>query len=452
MANITASYGLSSMKSIFLSLVSYYTFFIAINEPILRVQTRQMKSFKVSFQNQSNETLSGRIELPVEDEPLAFVIFAHCFTCNKNLKAVRNISAALSNEGLGVLLFDFTGLGDSEGEFSETDFSSNVSDLLTASAYIKEKYDVPQFYIGHSLGGAAVLGAAEKLEYIEAVVTIGAPFDPFHVSNMFKNEIAIIKEEGKAEVNIGGRPFQLSKKFIEDLESQDPKKTIAALRRPLLVMHSPQDTIVGIDNAAKIYSAAIHPKNFISLDGADHLMSKRGDSTYAGKMIAHWIVEQLNKGTNAQKKSSQKEEDLEEGFVRAITSAGSFSTPIKMGKHKVLADEPESVGGSDLGPTPYNLLAAALAACTSMTIQMYAQRKKWNVKDVSVEVKHEKRHQADSEQCTESQAKIDHFERVIKLEGELDQDQRKRLLEIANKCPVHKTLENEIRITSSLKA
>ena len=402
-----------------------------------------MKSQKITFENQDGITLSARIELPLENQPLAFVIFAHCFTCNKDLTAVRNISRALSSEGLGVFLFDFTGLGESEGDFSETDFSSNISDLLSASEWLRKNYDVDQFMIGHSLGGAAVLATAGMIDEVKAAVTIGSPYDPFHVSNLFKEHIDEIKAKGKAEVHIGGRPFQLSKQFIEDLKTHDPKDTISGLRKPLMVMHSPQDEIVSIKNAAKIYIAAMHPKNFLSLDGADHLMSRRSDSSYAGQMIAHWIKSQLEVKP---KKAKSSDEDLEEGFVRAITSNQSFTTPIKTGNHHILADEPTSVGGSDLGPSPYNLLAAALASCTSMTIQMYAKRKKWDLQEATVEIKHEKKHKLDCEDG----AKIDHFTKRIRLEGNLDDSQRQRLLEMASKCPVHRTLENDVHIDSEL--
>jgi len=402
-----------------------------------------MKSSKIQFENKSAQKLSARLELPVEDQPLAFVIFAHCFTCNKDLTAVRNISRALSSEGLGVLLFDFTGLGESEGDFSDTNFSSNINDLHAASAWLKSKYEVDQYLIGHSLGGSAALASASTLEIVKAVVTIAAPYDPFHVSKLFKEQIDEIKSAGKAEVSIGGRPFNLSKEFIEDLKAQQPKKIISEIRKPLLVMHSPQDTVVGVENAAKIYQSAMHPKNFLSLDGADHLMSDKSDSNYAGKMIAYWIKAQIGSDQNTEK---EKNEDLEEGFVRSITSNEGFATPIKSGSHHLLADEPVSAGGSDLGPSPYNLLAAALASCTSMTIQMYARRKEWDLEEVAVEIKHEKKHKED---CEEG-AKIDHFFKRISLEGELDEDQRKRLLEIAIKCPVHRSLEKEVQIDSEL--
>jgi len=403
-----------------------------------------MKSSKVKFENHKGEKLSARIDLPLEDQPIAFVIFAHCFTCNKDFTAVRNISRALSAEGLGVLLFDFTGLGESEGDFSETDFSSNVSDLSSASEWLSKRYPIDQYMIGHSLGGAAVLATAAKIEAVKAVVSIAAPYDPIHVSKLFKDQIDQIKQNGKAEVSIGGRPFNVSKEFIDDLNDQDPKKTIPELRKPIMVMHSPQDSIVSIKNAAKIYTAAMHPKNFLSLDGADHLLTEKRHSSYAGKMIAYWIKEQMGK---AAKKQENKEEQLEEGFVRSITTDQGFSTPIRSGNHHLLADEPTSVGGSDLGPSPYNLLAAALASCTSMTIQMYAKRKEWNLEEVIVEIKHEKKHKVD---CEEG-AKIDHFYKRIRLEGELDDGQRKRLLEIAVKCPVHRTLEGDIQIESELK-
>ena len=432
-------------------MVSQVTFLFSKSKLTSMSQIKPMKSTKFNFKNSKGEDLSGRIELPLEDEPKAFVIFAHCFTCNKNLTAVRNIAREISGHGFGILLFDFTGLGESEGEFSETDFSSNVDDLITASNLIAEMYDLPQVLIGHSLGGAAVVKAAAKLDRVSSLVTIGAPFDPHHVSHMFSEEIDEIKNKGQAEVNIGGRPFKISKQFIEDLEDQDPEKTIEGLRRPILVMHSPQDTIVGIKNAAKIYIAARHPKSFISLDGADHLLSRKQDSLYTGRMIANWIEANLERGLKKNSKAnSESTNDVDEGFVRAVTSQDSFTTPLLTSKHRLLADEPQSVGGSELGPTPYDLLASSLAACTSMTIQMYAKRKGWPLENVTVEVKHGRKHKIDCDDSEDKPKMIDHFDKRIQLEGDLDKVQRQKLYEIGSRCPVHKTLSNTIEIDSTL--
>lgn len=410
-----------------------------------------MKSKKVKFKNKEGLTLGGRIDFPLEDQPRAYAIFAHCFTCTKNLRAVKNIANALTAEGIAVLLFDFTGLGESEGDFSESDFSSNVQDLIAASDFIANEYTHTdtQFLIGHSLGGAAVLKAANQLDRIKTVITIAAPFDPMHVSAIFEDQLDTIKEKGKAEVNIGGRSFQLSKQFLQDIEAQKPEEEIAQLRKPLLVLHSPQDNIVGIDNAAKIYNAAIHPKNFISLDGADHLMSEKRHSLYAGRMIANWLEAWMEK----EDIQTNPDERPVEGFVRAVTGDNKYTTQIKTARHKLLADEPKSVGGSDLGPSPYDLMASALASCTSMTLCMYAERKEWPLEEVIVDIKHEKKHKPDveKEQTEKKEPKIDHFDRQIELRGDLSDDQRKRLMEIADKCPVHRTLKSNIEVKTSMK-
>ena len=408
-----------------------------------------MKSKNLNFKNKEGKELSGILHLPVDDKPIAIIIFAHCFTCNKDLRAVRNLSAEISSQGLGIFLFDFTGLGKSDGDFSDTNFSSNVDDLIKASKMIEKRFPLPQVFLGHSLGGAAVLKAASNLSTIKAIATIGAPFNPFHVTKLFSEKIEEIKSNGKATVNIGGRPFKLSRDFIHDLDDQNQTATIKNLRRPLLVMHSPQDTIVGIENAASIYQAAHHPKSFISLNNADHLLSDKRHSTYAAKMVANWVVAVFEKNDEATLIKTKEEEDtVSEGFVRAKTYSDSFATPVLAGSHRLLIDEPESLGGSDLGPTPYDLLAGSLAACTTLTIQMYAQRKKWPLEEVVVEVKHSHRHKIDCEESVEIEKKIDHFEKIIYFEGELSDDQINRLKDIANRCPVHRTLENEIEIDS----
>lgn len=401
-----------------------------------------MKSERLSFKNQEGINLGARIDFPVDQKPIAYAVFAHCFTCNKNLNAVKNISRALTSKGFAVLLFDFTGLGSSEGEFEDTSFTSNINDLIAASDFLKENYEAPKILIGHSLGGAAALFTAGKLDNIKAVITIGAPFDPYHVTHLLAGGIEEIKAKGKAKIDIGGRPFTISKNFIEDLESKDPESVAKDLRKPLLIMHSPTDTTVGITNAAKMYTAAHHPKSFITLDGADHLLSKKEDSLYAGNMIAAWIEKYIE---------LPPKEELK-GPSRVISKTGyeNFTTQIKAGKHHFLADEPESVGGLDLGPTPYDLLSSGLAACTSMTLQMYAQRKKWDLKEAKVHVEHNKDYAQDCETCEQSNSKIDHFYRKIELIGDLDESQKKRLLEIADKCPVHKTLHSDVKVLTEL--
>ena len=325
-------------------------------------------------------------------KPSAFAIFAHCLTCSKNLLAIKHISRGLTSKGIAVLLFDFTGLGQSEGDFESTTFTSNIQDVFAAADFLTENYEAPTIIIAHSLGGAAALFAGSQLDWIEAAVTIGATFDPYHITKLLSEKIDDIKETGKATVNIGGRLFTIAKGFIDDLENHEPKKVAKELRKALLILHSPQDTIVGIENAAKIYSAAIHPKSFISLDGADHLLSKRADSSYAGNMIGAWIEKYLS--TNRKKiklKSKSK--------VVVQTDDESFTTQIKAGNHHFLADEPEEVGGNNLDPTPYDLLSESLGACTSMTLQMYAKREKWDLKEVRVHVEHNKNYAKDCKTC-----------------------------------------------------
>lgn len=402
-----------------------------------------MKSEQLSFTNKNGYELSARIDFPIDQKPMAFAIFAHCFTCSKNLLAIKHISRSLTAKGIAVLLFDFTGLGDSEGDFESTTFTSNIHDIFAAAEFLEHNYEAPKIMIGHSLGGAAALFAGSQLDSIEAVVTIGAPFDPYHVTNLLSEKIDDIKATGKATVNIGGRPFTIAKEFIDDLEQHNAEVVAKDLRKALLILHSPQDTTVGIENAAKIYSAAIHPKSFISLDGADHLLSKRADSTYAGNMIASWVEKYLNPN---QKKTALASKSQ----VVARTEQGSFTTEIKAGKHHLLADEPEEVGGSNLGPTPYGLLSAALAACTTMTLHMYATRKKWDLKEVKVHIDHNKDYAQDCEECEKSSSKVDHFRKKIELIGDLDETQKQRLLEIADKCPVHKTLHSEVKVISEL--
>lgn len=401
-----------------------------------------MKSERLKFKNQEGIELSARIDFPVDKQPIAFAVFAHCFTCNKNLNAVKNISRALTAKGFGVLLFDFTGLGASDGEFENTSFTSNINDLVAASDFLTENYEAPEIIIGHSLGGAAALFTAGKLDNIKAVVTIAAPFDPYHVTHLIAGGIEEIKAKGKAEVNIGGRPFTISKQFIDDIESKDPEAVAKELRKPLLIMHSPTDSTVGIGNAAKMYSAAHHPKSFITLDDADHLLSKKEDSLYAGSMIAAWVSKYIE--------VPEKNELKGPSNIISKTGNENFTTELKAGKHHLLADEPESVGGLDLGPTPYDLVSAGLAACTSMTLQMYAKRKQWDLQEAKVHIEHNKDHAQDCETCEQSNSKIDHFYRMIELIGDLDDTQRAKLMVIADKCPVHKTLHSEVRVVTEL--
>lgn len=395
-----------------------------------------MKSERVKFKNISGHELSGRIDLPFVGRPKAYVLFAHCFTCSKNLKAVDNICAALTRNNMAVLRFDFTGLGQSGGEFEETNFSSNLMDLKSACHFLAEHYEAPQIMIGHSLGGAAVLHASKDLEHVKAVVTVGAPASPIHVKRLIKDE-AELKEKGEVEVSIGGRPFMLQRQFLEDLEKNDSHQVIKDLKKALLIMHAPQDQVVGIENAAEIYDHAMHPKSFVSLDGMDHLLSEESFSQYVGDLICPWSSRYIE---------AQSNEIAPEGEVWTRLSGSDFITEVTAGEHHMLADEPEGVGGSNLGPSPYDYLLSALGACTAMTLRMYASHKKIDLKSVKVKLTHNKVHNEDTQNAEGSNKRIDRIMRYIELDGDLTRQQRERLIEIAEKCPVHKTIEGKPQI------
>jgi uncharacterized OsmC-like protein/esterase/lipase len=402
-----------------------------------------MDSIKIKFSNQQGEELSARLEMPLDQHPHTFAIFAHCFTCGKDLKAIQNISRAMAREGIAVLRMDFTGLGESQGEFSDTNFTTNIQDLVAGAEYLKKNYEAPAILVGHSLGGAAVLFAAEKISSIKAVATIAAPADPEHVEHLLEEDLSEIEDKGKATVDIGGRAFTIKKHFLDDLEDRQLLTKVKHLRRALLVMHSPQDMIVEVDNARKIYEAALHPKSFISLDGADHLLSKAQDSLYVGNMIAHWAMRYLN----VEEKESLKSEKQ----VVARIGKDGYTTDIKAGRHVLLADEPKSVGGDDFGPTPYALLAAALGSCTVMTLRMYADRKQWPLEAVTVHLEHNKRHAEDCGKTDDPDCRLDRIERVLEIEGPLSDEQLNRLVEIADRCPVHKTLHSGVEVKTVLR-
>lgn len=404
-----------------------------------------MPAKNLEFKNANGETLAARLDLPVDDQPLAYALFAHCFTCSKNLKAVGNISRALNLQGIAVLRFDFTGLGESEGDFADTNFSSNVADLVEAAKFLGSGYEEPKILIGHSLGGAAVLQAAEQLPSVLAVATIGAPCSPDHVTHLLESRREEIEKNGVAEVVLAGRKFTIKKQFLDDLDQAGMKNRIAALNRALLVLHSPIDNTVGIENAAEIFQAAKHPKSFISLDTADHLLTEEADSVYAGTVIGAWARKYVD-GLQTEKRVSAPGD-----YVMARTGRG-FRTELSAGGHQMVADEPESYGGTDLGPSPYEFLSMALGACTGMTLRMYADRKEWPLEEVVVRLKHGKIHAEDCTDCETKTGKVDQIEREIEIIGDLDESQRNRILEIADKCPVHRTLHSEIKIRSRLKS
>ena len=402
-----------------------------------------MPNLNVTFPNTRGETLAGILNLPAS-KPLAYALFAHCFTCSKDIKAAGNIARALNDEGIAVLRFDFTGLGQSEGEFADTNFSSNVVDLLAAVDYLENEHEAPTILVGHSLGGTAVLQAAPQVPSAVAVATIGSPFDPAHVLQLFAGSEEALQARGEAEVNLGGRPFLMKRQFVEDLGKQSLQETVGSLRKALLVMHAPLDNIVEIDNASELYRAAKHPKSFISLDKADHLLSRAEDSRYVGHVLAAWASRYLPATEIGESLSAAND------TVVARTLSNGFRTDIRAGSHVLVADEPLSVGGSNSGPTPYDFLSAALAACTSMTLQMYARHKQLQLESATVSVVHDKVHAEDCEDCESGSGKIDEFRRTIALVGELTDEQRARMLEIADRCPVHRTLHGETKVRSVL--
>lgn len=406
-------------------------------------------SQKLTFPGSSGEALAARLDLP-SGTPRAYALFAHCFTCSKDIFAAARISEALVARGFAVLRFDFTGLGASEGEFANTNFSSNVADLKLAADYLRENQAAPEILIGHSLGGAAVLAVASDIPEAKAVATIGAPADAEHVVHNFGAKINEIEKEGEAQVKLAGRDFTIKKQFLDDLKAQSVQERIGAMRKALIVFHAPRDAIVGVENAASIFQAAKHPKSFISLDDADHLLSRRSDAVYVADVLSAWASRFV---THASENEHVLPFPGPEGRVSvAETRTGKFQAEIIVGEHRLLADEPASYGGMDSGPSPYDLLSAALGACTTMTLRMYADRKKLELDRVSVHVTHNKIHADDCADCGEGrEGKIDRFERELVVEGNLSTDVRTRLREIADKCPVHRTLESEAVVITHLK-
>ncbi|WP_033069869.1 bifunctional alpha/beta hydrolase/OsmC family protein [Thalassospira australica] len=399
------------------------------------------KPIKLMFEGSNGAQLAGRLELPAGPVK-AYALFAHCFTCTKDLTAARKIAEALNVQGIAVLRFDFTGLGGSGGDFSSSNFTSNLEDIERAADFLRKEFEAPKLLIGHSLGGAAVLAVASRIKEATAVATIGAPADVEHVTHNFATHLDQINKDGEAEVSLGGRPFVIQKQFVDDLANHDLTEQVATLKKALLVMHAPLDQTVGVENAGRIFDAAKHPKSFVSLDQADHLLRNPDDASYAASVIAAWAKRYIPEEVG-------KPADIEEGVIVRETGLGKFQAMVLAGRHRLLADEPEKVGGFDSGPSPYDYLSAALGSCTVMTIRMYADRKGINLDGVKVAVIHDKVHIDDCDECLKSHAhkpdgragKIDRFERRIRLNGDLDDETRVRLMEIADKCPVHRTLE-----------
>jgi len=404
-----------------------------------------MNSIKLNIQNKKGHKLQAFLELPADQKPQYYAVFAHCFTCSSALGAVKNISRSLTSHGFGVVRFDFTGLGRSEGEFTESYFSANVDDLIAVNDYLKVHYQAPSLLVGHSLGGAAVIVAASILENIKAVATVGAPATVSHVTHLFSHGIEEVKEKGEVEVNIGGRPFKINEEFVEDFGKIDLPEITKNLRKPLLIMHAPFDQIVDIDNAHKLYHGAHHPKSFVSLDDADHLLSNSKDSLYVGNVIGTWVQRYFEQQDNAM--LDTKGEQL---VAHLNLVEDNFTTSIQTKKHNFIADEPASIGGDDFGPSPYDYLSAGIAACTVMTLKMYAQRKKWDLQEVYAYITYSKKHSDDLMLDVETPSSINHLLKRLKFVGNLDEKQKTRLKEIASRCPVHKTLQSEVIIETEL--
>jgi len=402
-----------------------------------------MPTERFQFTGEGGYQLAAALDLP-DGEPIAYALFAHCFTCGKDVLAAKRIAAALSAKGIATLRFDFTGLGSSEGDFANATFSSNVADLVRAADHLRGIRKAPAILIGHSLGGAAILAAAGKIPEAKAVVTIAAPSDPSHVTGLFKDHVDRIREHGKAEVSLAGRPFTIKREFLDDVAEQRLLDQVHNLRKALLVMHSPTDDTVGIDNATRIFVGAKHPKSFVSLSGADHLLSQRRDSTYVAEIIAAWAKRYVDLTAAPAAEAQDKPRQV----VVQETREGKFRNTVAIGPHHLLADEPRAAGGDDSGPGPYDFLLTALGACKSMTMRLYADRKSFPLERATVTLNHNKIYARDCEECETREGMLDQIEVAIGLEGPLDADQRKRILEIADKCPVHRTLTSEIRIVT----
>ena len=396
----------------------------------------------VSFTNRDGHLLAGRLNLPVGPHR-GSAVFAHCFTFSKDTLAAVRVSQGLAERGIAVLRFDFTGLGQSDGDFASSGFVGNLSDLEDACQWLADEYHAPDLLIGHSLGGAAVLALAEAMPHIKGIACIGAPAVASHVLHLFDGATSD-HDADRLAVSIGGRPFEVQTSFLEDLKKRTSLDHIGRLRADLLILHAPQDAIVGIENAAEIFTAAKHPKSFVSLDKANHLLTDKKDVDFTAAMIAAWASRLVEGEDNLP--------TAKEGEVMVSSSPdGPFAHNIAAGAHLMRADEPVDIpGGLDSGAAPYDFLIAGLGACTAMTLRMYAARKKWPLEGVHVLLRHEKRHGQDGIAASGSGAALDFMTREITIHGPLDDTQIARLLEIADKCPVHRSLEAGVRVETRL--
>ncbi len=429
-----------------------------------------VRSTRITFRNDRGLRLAGLLDEPGSQPARAYALFAHCFTCNKNYKGVRNLCRALAAAGIGVLRFDFTGLGESEGDFSTTTFSDNIADILAAAHWLETHHAAPQLLIGHSLGGTAMLLAASRLQAVKAVATVASPSEPAHVLTHFADRQAQILQQGEAEIRIGGVAYRIRRPFVEDVQAHDLKAVLPGLKRALLILHAPGDETVSVEHAARLFALARHPKSFVSLDGADHLLSRPEDARYAGGLIAAWaqrylVTDQASDRAPAASSASTARESpataVPAGKDDVVVTIGRdhYHTEIRARHHEFTADEPLRAGGGDQGPTPYELLCAALGACTAITLRMYADRKSWPLESVRVVLRHAKVHVQDCRECPDDNAQknhagkggwVDRIERRLSLRGDLSDAQRERLLAIADRCPVHRSLQEKILIETCL--
>lgn len=399
-----------------------------------------MPSEHVRFAGSQGHELDARLDRP--SGPLrGYALFAHCFSCSKETRAASRISRALAQRGIAVLRFDFTGLGASAGDFSETNFSTNVADIVAAARFLAAEHGPVNLLVGHSLGGAGVLAAAADIPEADAVATIGAPSDPAHIENFLGQAVDEIVQKGEAQVDLAGRPFVIQKQFLDDIQRYELTDKVREMRKALMVFHAPGDATVSINHAGYIFQAARHPKSFVSLDGADHMLTRRQDSEFVAGMLAAWLEPYLQ---------ADVEELPETGHVVVREApTGRFTQEIRAGRHRLFGDEPVAAGGDDAGPSPYDYLLVSLGTCTAMTLRLYADRKQLALEQVTVVLEHDKMHAKDCEECETREGRIDHIDRRISLTGDLDEAQRARMLEIADMCPVHRTLKSEIHITTS---
>ena len=400
-------------------------------------------SLRFSFENASGLQLAAIVDLPIL--PIKyFALYAHCFSCGKDILVAARIARSLAAKGIAVMRFDFTGIGSSEGSFEESNFTNNCLDIVAATEYMRQHYQAPRLLIGHSLGGTAMLNAAEHIPEAAAIVSIAAPASPDHVLSHFESEVDKLEKQEKVDIELANKTLTISRDFVADLKQHSLLEKISQLRKALLIFHSPIDNIVSINEASKIFVAAKHPKSFISLDKADHLITEKKDIEYIAEAINAWALRYIDADIAEVPK-------IDSGEVLVGEGNNNFLREVASDDHAWFSDEPIAVGGDNLGPDPYEQLLSSLGTCTSMTLRMYVNHKGWQVDDIQVELKHSRQHIQDCEQPDKKLCKIELIEKLITITGQLDEKQLKRLTEVADRCPVHKTLLGEIKIQSNFE-